>query len=158
MSKRSVTHDTFVIERSYPAAPARVFFALSDREAKEKWFKGPDEWGPNVHSMDFRVGGRESNGIGPAEGPTHRFEAIYQDIVENERIIYSYEMFIGETRISVSLTTMELKPEGTGGTKLIFTEQGAYLDGSDDGSQRRHGSELLLEGLGASLQSPPVSA
>jgi uncharacterized protein YndB with AHSA1/START domain len=157
MTKRSVTHDTFTIERSYPASPERVFFALSNKEAKEKWFKGPDEWGTNIHEMDFRVGGRESNSAGPAEGPNHLFEAIYQDIVENERIIYSYEMYLDETRISVSLTTMELKPEGTG-TKLIFTEHGAYLDGSDDGSKRRHGTEELLKTLGKSLENSTVDA
>ncbi|UXN65444.1 SRPBCC domain-containing protein [Phyllobacterium sp. A18/5-2] len=63
MTKRSVVHDTFVIERSYPAAPARVFFALSDKQAKEKWFVGPPEWGTNHHEMDFRVGGRETNSV-----------------------------------------------------------------------------------------------
>ena len=40
-------------------------------------------------------------------------------------------MHLDDTRISVSLATVELKPAGKG-TRLIFTEQGAFLDGYDD--------------------------
>ncbi|MEK1852874.1 MAG: SRPBCC family protein [Phyllobacterium sp.] len=157
MTKRSVTHDTFVIERSYSASPARVFFALSDKQAKEKWFVGPPEWGTNYHEMDFRVGGRETNSVAPADGPSHRFDAIYQDIIENERIVYSYDMHIGDKRISVSLATIELTPEGTG-TRFKLTEQGAYLDDFDDPSLRRKGTEDLLDALGASLTEASVNA
>ena len=64
-SKRTVTHDTFVIERHYDAAPERVFSAFSKRESKTKWFHGPAEWGPPELDMDFRVGGRERNAPGP---------------------------------------------------------------------------------------------
>jgi len=42
----------------------------------------------------------------------------------------SYEMHIDQARISVSLATTELRSERTG-TRLIYTEQGAYLDGLD---------------------------
>ncbi|MEK1889199.1 MAG: SRPBCC family protein [Phyllobacterium sp.] len=157
MTKRTVTHDTFVIERKYPAAPARVFFALSDPRAKAKWFNGPEEWGPDQHTMDFRIGGRETSVGGPKEGPQHRFEAIYQDIVPDQRIIYTYDMHLDDKRISVSLTTLELGPEGTG-TRLILTEQGAYLDEFDDPALRRRGTEDLLDALGASLQDAPANA
>ena len=34
MTERSVTHATFVIERTYPTSPARVFAAFASREAK----------------------------------------------------------------------------------------------------------------------------
>jgi uncharacterized protein YndB with AHSA1/START domain len=157
MTKRSVKHDTFTIERSYAAAPERVFFALSDKTAKSKWFAGPDDWGVARFEMDFRIGGRETNSGGPKGGPVHRFEAIYQDIVPDQRIIYSYDMYLDDKRISVSLATMELKPEGTG-TKLVFTEQGAFLDGYDEPGQRQRGTEELLDALGASLKGAPVNA
>ena len=80
-----------------------------------------------------------------------RFNAIYQDIVENERIIYAYEMHIGDKRISVSLATIVLKPDGSG-TRLVFTEQGAFLDGFDDPAGRERGTRDLLEALGKSLE------
>jgi uncharacterized protein YndB with AHSA1/START domain len=157
MTKRSVTHDTFIIERSYSASPARVFFALSDKQAKAKWFVGPDEWGQDKYEMDFRVGGREINSGGPKGGPVHTFVAVYQDIVPDERIVYTYDMHLDDKRISVSLATMELRPEGTG-TKLVLTEQGAYLDDFDDPSVRRQGTEELLDALGKALKSAGVNA
>ncbi len=102
--------------------------------------------------MDFRVGGREHNSGGRKGGPIHSFNAIYQDIVENQRIIYAYDMHIDDRRISVSLATIELKPEGSG-TRLTFTEQGAFLDGYDDPGDRERGTRLLLDALGKSLES-----
>ncbi|MET0598246.1 MAG: SRPBCC family protein [Mesorhizobium sp.] len=138
MTEPSVSHATFVLERHYPAPPEKVFHALSDKAAKQRWFVGPDEWEQAKFEMDFRVGGREVNAGGPAGGPVHRFDAIYRDIVPGQRIIYAYDMHLDDTRISVSLATIELRPEGTG-TRLVFTEQGAFLDGYDDAGQREAG-------------------
>ena len=152
MTERSTTHATFVIERSYPSPPSHVFRALADRQAKSKWFVGPDEWQVGKFEMDFRVGGREHNSGGRKGGPIHSFNATYQDIVENQRIIYAYDMHIDDRRISVSLATIELKPEGSG-TRLTFTEQGAFLDGYDDPGDRERGTRLLLDALGKSLES-----
>lgn len=150
MTERSTAHATFVIERFYDTSPARVFHALADPQAKRNWFVGPEEWGVAKWEMDFRVGGREVNSGGPKEGPTHTFHALYHDIVPDERIIYSYDMHLDDIRISVSLATIELKPEGAG-TRLTFTEQGAFLDGYDDAGSRERGTRELLDALGASL-------
>jgi len=151
MAKRSVTHATFVIERRYPSTPSQVFHALADKEAKSKWFADPRQGGRKpALEMDFRVGGRETNSGGPEDGPVHRFSAIYWDIVPDERIIYAYDMHIGDQRISASLATIELKPEGKG-TRLTFTEQGAFLDGYDDPTDREQGTRELLDALGKSL-------
>jgi uncharacterized protein YndB with AHSA1/START domain len=149
MNERSVTHATFVVERTYDASPARVFAAWADPAAKSRWFSDPDdartEW-----EMDFRVGGREI-GRGPTpDGPVYAFEARYQDIVPNERILYTYDMHLDQARISVSLATVELKPAGSG-TRLVFTEQGAFLDGLDTPAQREQGMGGLLDALGAEL-------
>lgn len=151
MTERSVVHSTFVIERLYPAAPAKVFFALSDPVAKRRWFADPDNPMPSRHKMDFRVGGKEVNSGGPKDGPMYVFNATYQDIVPDHRIVYSYEMLFGETRISVSLTTIELLAEGNG-TQLVMTEQGVFLDGHDNSATREHGTGELLDALGAFLQ------
>jgi uncharacterized protein YndB with AHSA1/START domain len=150
MTGRTAQHGTFTIERAFDAAPARVFRAFADPVAKARWFIGPKEWGRFEHKLDFRVGGREANRGGPTGGDQHAFEAVYHDIVENQRIVYSYDMHIGVKRISVSLATIEFEPEGTG-TRMRFTEQGVFLDGYDDAGSRERGTRQLLDQLAASL-------
>jgi uncharacterized protein YndB with AHSA1/START domain len=151
MNQRSVTHATFSIERAYNATPRRVFTALTDPEAKSHWFVGPDDWEVVEYHLDFRVGGREVNRGRAGGGPIHAFEALYQDIVPDQRIVYSYDMRIGDTRISVSLITVELSPLAAG-TRLVLTEQGAFLDGWDDVADRERGTRMLLDQLGEELK------
>lgn len=148
--KRSIVHDTFHIERTFDAAIERVFRAFSDLESKVKWFSGPETWVTARRELDFRVGGTEVLSGGPRGGTPHTYEARYFDIVPDRRIIYAYDMYVGERKLSVSLASVELTPQGSR-THLSLTEQGAYLDGVEDGSERRAGTERLMERLAASL-------
>ena len=150
MTERNVTHATFTLERTYDAPPARAFAAWANPEAKARWFGGPESWERGTYQLDFKVGGREKLSGGPAGGQVHHYNAIYQDIVPNERIIYGYDMHLDDKRISVSLATVEFKPAGKG-TRLSFTEQGAFLDGYDDPTDRERGTIELLSNLGKEL-------
>ncbi len=148
MTERSVEHAVFVVERRYRAAPDRVFAAWADREAKAHWFARPG----NRFELDFRVGGRELHqGIDP-RGNDYRCTAVFQDIVEAERIVYTYEMLLGDTRISISVATVELRPDGDG-TVLVYTEQTAFLDGYDTPAERQLGMESQLDALGRALDA-----
>jgi uncharacterized protein YndB with AHSA1/START domain len=153
MSESSVTHNTFTIERTFDAPVDRVFKAFANWEAKKKWFASPEGWIQGEAHMDFRVGGTEVNKGGPKGGPVHSFASRYYDIVPNERIVYAYEMYMDDKRISVSVATFELKADGSR-TRLKLTEQGAYLDGFDNGAQREAGTRDLLDALGESLKTP----
>jgi uncharacterized protein YndB with AHSA1/START domain len=82
-----------------------------------------------IQEFDFRPGGRERFGV-KARGTTYRYDALYYDIVPDQRIVYSYEMYALDARISVSVATIEFTKSGAG-TALTWTEQGAYLDGID---------------------------
>ena len=152
--ERSVIHGSFSIERTYDAPVERVWRALSDEKAKAKWFGGSEgQWREIQRNMDFEVGGRERV-IGRWEGGVvSTFSAVYHDIVVNQRIVYSYEMWLNERKISVSLATFEIAPTGEGHTRLKVTEQGAFLDGYDDGGSRERGTGFLLDRLGESLKS-----
>jgi uncharacterized protein YndB with AHSA1/START domain len=148
----SITHGSFAIERTYDADPARVFKAWADPAAKALWFGADNQGAGNGYELDFRVGGREVN-EGSFEGSVYRYDALYHDIVEGERIVYTYDMYMDDKRISVSLGTIELEPSGAG-TKLTYTENGAFFDGADTPEQRQGGTEQILDALGESLKAP----
>lgn len=147
---RSTTHSTFVIERALPHPPQRVYQAFADKAGKRKWFVGPEEHTQGEHEFDFREGGRESISGGAEGGEVYTYRATYHDIVPGERIISAYDMYAGDTRISVSIASVEFRPDGDG-TLLVFTEQGAFLDGHDTVESREHGTRALLDNLAASL-------
>ena len=141
--ERFVNHATFVVERTYAASLGKVYSAWSDQAAKSKWFSKPD-------IFEFRVGGREYSRGGPPEGPIFTFKACYQEIVPEQRLVYTYTLDADDTRMSVSLTTVEFIPV-EGGTKLVFTEQGAFFDGHDTPEIREHGTNEMLDALGKTL-------
>jgi uncharacterized protein YndB with AHSA1/START domain len=74
----------------------------------------------------------------------------YQDIIPNSRVVNTYNMTLGDKRISVSLVTLELVPTETG-TDLILTHQGAYFEGADGPQMREQGWRTLLERLAKEL-------
>src|SRR5215467_4420695 len=148
---RSVVHATFHLERTYDAPVARVWKALTDEKAKQKWFGGTQgRWELLERHMDVRVGGSERLKGRWEGGVVSTFDAIYHDVIPNERLIYSYVMHLNDKKISVSLATMQLKADG-GKTTLKVFEQGAFLDGYDDAGSRERGTGHLLDALGASL-------
>jgi len=149
VTDRSINHATFVIERSYPATPAKVFAAWASLEAKNIWMDDPDYKSDGTDGeLDFRVGGHERFGGVAPDGTPYSFDAVYYDIIPDHRIVYSYEMYSGEERMSVSLTTVEMVPEQDG-TKLTYTEHGAFLD--DKPEAREEGTNWLLDNLGKYL-------
>src|SRR4051812_7441479 len=156
MKQEPTVHDTFTIERTLDAPPARVFEALANPEIKAKWFAGPPSWQENERTCDFRVGGRERLSGTHAGGLTSVFDAQYFDIVPNERVVYVYEMTVNARKISTSLATFELSAVG-GKTKLRLTEQGAYFADPDmkkyasegQAASRLEGTKGLMDKIAA---------
>src|ERR1700730_17133724 len=122
---RSVVHATFHLERTYDAPVTRVWKALTDESAKQKWFGGtPGRWELLERHMDVRVGGSERLRGRWEGGVVSAFDASYHDVIPNQRLVYSYVMHLDDKKISVSLATMQLKAEGEK-TALKVSEQGA---------------------------------
>ena len=151
MSGRSVIHDMFVIERSYLAIPSRVFAAFASTDAKSNWGwidRSAVDDGAKAPELDFRIGGRERFEF-KEHGTALRYDARFYDIVPDQRIIYSYEIYADGARISVSVATIEFVMNGDG-TALTWTEQGAFLDGFDGNEApglRRDGTAIMLDRL-----------
>ena len=115
----------------------------------------PGSQGPLVspngpHELDFRVGGREVNRGHNQDGQVLTFESQYHDIVFGKRIAYTSTLSVGENLVTVSLTTVELTPDGDA-TRLVLTEHGAFLDGHEQPAWRQQGTGQWLDALAAEL-------
>jgi uncharacterized protein YndB with AHSA1/START domain len=155
MEQRSVTHSTFVIERSYPVSPERVFAALADPVKKRRWFAEGDAFEIEDFEMNFHPGGKERTRFrvmkeSPVKGVVITNETVYQDIVPDRRVVLAYTMAAGGKPFSASLATFELLP-ATNGTNLIFTEQAAFFEGADGAQVREQGWRNLLDRLAKEL-------
>jgi uncharacterized protein YndB with AHSA1/START domain len=151
-SQRSQVHNTFVIERTYPAHVATVWHAMTDADARDQWFGGGlnETFEAEERTHEFKVG---SGGFETGQwhgGPTTRFVSTYTDIVEHERFVYTYDLWVDGGHLSTSLTTVAMETVAEG-TRLTYTEQGVHFDGLDSPAQREEGTKGLLDQLGEHL-------
>ena len=152
---RTQTHATFTLEHTYDHPVARVWSAFADAEVKQQWF-GSSEFTDTEFTEDFRVGGTATN-HGTHEGSRNEFRATYTDIVEHERIVYTYDMWLDGAHASTSITTITFEPSDAG-TRLTFTEQGVHLDdvhgpGPEAAAGREHGTDWMLGRIAEVLAS-----
>lgn len=143
------THTDFVIEREFAATPEAVFQAWADPVAKRLWSDCHAEHTTD-YSLDFRPLGRESHRVAYPDGRVQQIEKVFFDIVAARRIVFAYDIRLDARPLSVSLVTVEFSPNRRG-TRMVYTEQLAYLDGHEDRAQRLHGTQESLDRLVHSL-------
>ncbi len=154
LSSPTATHGDFSINRLYEASPADVYAAWADLGTKARWFVGPEGWTPVERTLDLRVGGVEIlHGRFPGNGVETLFTARYHLVEAGARLVYVYDMHLSGRHHSVSVATVEFigDPEGT---RLRFTEQVTFVDGTDgrDGTlSRKRGTAAHLERIAAVL-------
>lgn len=157
MSDPAVTHATFTLERSFKARPDTVFAALTDPAIKRGWYAEDDTHEVVRFESDCRIGGadrlhyRFSEGS-PFPGVLLTNDGLYQDIIQDHRIVMTSTMSIADRPISVSLTTFELFPTELG-TDLICTNQVAFFEGSDGPVMREQGWRIQLDKLSGAIDS-----
>lgn len=151
MAAPTTTHSTFQIERTFPQPPARVFAAFAEPGKRRRWFAGPQA--VDLYELDFRVGGVERlrSRLGadtPFPGAVLESVGTHFDIDPEQRIVLAQTMDLAGRRISAALATFELVA-APGGTRLLFTHQGAFFEGADGPQRREHGWGAILERLAA---------
>ena len=135
---------SFAIERHYPKSVEIVFAAWSNPKVKALWFIGPEPWQRIRHDLDFRVGGEECLHGRFADGNDTIYRARFHDIQINARIMSVYDMHWNNAHRSTSLCAVEVWAEANG-TRLRYSEQIMFLDGTDGTESRRLGTLDHLE-------------
>jgi uncharacterized protein YndB with AHSA1/START domain len=150
----SVEHTTFVVERELAASPKHAFRFFAEPALKARWNACHPTWTVLEDRFDFRVGGVEAKRWRTGEGHEQTFFAHYLDIVPPSRIIYAFDMTFRGERVSASLATIELVPDGAH-TTMLFTEQLAFLAGREAMQMRIAGTgtgfDRLVEVVAAGL-------
>jgi uncharacterized protein YndB with AHSA1/START domain len=124
--ERSQTHATFVIERAYPEPAETVWHALSDNDARDQWFGAGEAFDVQEKSHEFRVGGHGTEEGQWHGGPRSRFESTYTDIVDLQRIVFTYDMW----STGGTVRPHHDRPGADGDqTRLTYTEQAVHFDG-----------------------------
>ena len=152
-----VIHSTFVVERSFPKPPETVFAAFADPAKVRRWYGSGEHHEVLEFASDFRVGGTQTQryrlGPGtPVAGMVIHNDARFQEIQPNRRIVTAYTMDLGEKRISATLVTVELVPNGNG-TDLILTNQGAFFEGGPGPEMIEAGWRSLMDKLAKELEA-----
>jgi len=154
MPEPSVVHSTFVVERSYPQSPDRVFAAFAQPARKRRWYAEGDHE-IQEYEMEFRVGGSErlhyrfKEGH-PIAGSEINNESTFQDIAPNSRIVTTQKMSLNGKPVNINVVTFEFLPSGTG-TDLVLTNQGTFVDWPDGAKMIEQGWRGLVERLGKEL-------
>jgi uncharacterized protein YndB with AHSA1/START domain len=138
MTIHAVVHDTIVVEHRFAAAPDKVFAAWADEEQRARWHFPGEDWKLVSLDQDFRVGGHERSRFGPEGSPNLHEEGRFLDIEPDRRIVSAGTMHIDGVRVSTTLCTVELTPDGKG-THVKLTDQSAFLDGREKPEERRSG-------------------
>ncbi len=151
MSQPSLIQNTFVVERSYPVPPERVFAAFADPAVKRRWFGERDHHVVEQFEVDFRPGGTERFRYRFKEGTLFpgvaiRSEGTYHEIVPNQRMVTTSAMYFANKMISVALLTIELLPTDAG-TDLVCTHQAVFFEGADGPEMREAGWRSLFDSL-----------
>ncbi len=150
-TERRLARAGFTLTRDYPAALERVWDAFAVEERKLDWFGSDHAYERGEWVFDFRVGGRDVAEGAFHDGPVSRYVATYADIVEQVRIVTTYDMWIDGTHMSTSVASFEFEPIADG-TRFTHTEHGVFFDQFwADGPNREQGSRGLLDSLGAHL-------
>jgi hypothetical protein len=132
---------------SLARAPSRVFAAWADPEAKGRWFAGPDG---DTNSTSGSAGARST---GPRAATVRRWPSSRGTGTSSRTSGSSTPRpcNAGDDLSTVSLTTVELSPVD-GGTRLVLTEQGTFLNGREDPSWREQGTNDRLDSITAELK------
>jgi uncharacterized protein YndB with AHSA1/START domain len=146
--QRRLARAEFLLTRDYPVPVERVWDAFAEEDQKLSWWGAGDAIEAREWAFDFRVGGKDVAEGKFHNGPVSRYEATYTDIVDGNRIVTTYDMWLDGVHMSTSVASLEFEQIGAV-TRFTHAEFGLFFDRfSADGASREVGTRGLLAALG----------
>lgn len=129
---------TLILTRTIHAPRALVFQVWTEREHMVHWF-GPDNFTLPFCEVDFRVGGKYRLCMRSPDGTDFWVEGTYREIVEPERIVFTWGRpeFPDETIVTITLAEEE-------GKTLLTLHHALFKTTSDRDEHRWGWSECLV--------------
>jgi uncharacterized protein YndB with AHSA1/START domain len=122
---------SLTLKRRLNAAPEKVFSAWTDGTKVMRWM-GPEGVEVLSAACDARVGGRYRWVMRSPDGETHDVSGVYREVVENEKLVFTWAW--KSTPERESLVTVTLRPDG-GGTLLTLTHEQFFDESARDHHQ-----------------------
>ena len=145
-----VQHATLVLTQHINAPLPQVFAAWASATERARWGSPSDTAAIVYDAANFAVDGRDSYRCGGKNDLRFRCEVHYLDIVNNQRIVYAERVNEGDTPLSATLNTVELRTEGAQ-TRVQVTIQITALAGPGIVSGTEHGTRAALANLARTL-------
>jgi uncharacterized protein YndB with AHSA1/START domain len=112
---------SLVLTRVLPASREKVFLAWTDEALIKQWFCPSEGMTVPVAELDVREGGAYRLVVENTEGETYSPSGIYEKIVPNEQLIFSWKWADSEL---ITRVTIELRAIGDDETELTLTHEG----------------------------------
>jgi uncharacterized protein YndB with AHSA1/START domain len=120
MDKKVETAPSLMMKRRLNATPAEVYQAWTQPELLARWF-GPENVQAERAEIDARPGGRYRIVMRGSDGEQHQVQGEYHEVVENERLVFSWAWISTPER--VSRVTVTFKPDGDVTILTLLHEQ-----------------------------------
>ena len=140
---RPTAQHEVVITRTFDAPRALVFKAWSAAEHMVRWL-GPKNFSAPHCTMDFRPGGAYRACICSPEGKEYWMRGIYSEIVEPERIAFTFSWEEEGERGRENLITVTFAEQG-GKTRMTFRQ--AFFESIEQRDSHHEGWSECIDRL-----------
>ncbi len=109
------------IVRTFDASPEMVYQAWTDPRVLKRWLGPTPEFSTPIVEADLRIGGAYRIGMESPEGQLYVAAGVYQEIVPNEKLVFTWR-WENDRSSPETLVTVEFKKSGPN-TELVFTHE-----------------------------------
>jgi uncharacterized protein YndB with AHSA1/START domain len=114
-----------VITRIFDAPRSLVFKAWTEPERLARW-QGPRGFISTILKMEARPGGAYRAHLKSPQGTDHYLQGVYREIVEPERLVYTYAWADSEGRATLPETLVTVTFEALGSKTKLTLHQAIF--------------------------------